>query len=58
LEFLNPYVKTLNAGFVRVLERFEKLLKLKIPFSRTWNVLEKNGFSNGYGNVLGFLGKF
>jgi len=28
-------------------------------FSRTWKVLENEGYSNGYGNVMDFcLGKF
>ena len=33
------------ARSVRVLESFGHLSKLKLPFSRTWKVLEKRGFS-------------
>ena len=29
---------------MRVLESFRQLWKLKMPFSRTWKVLEKRGF--------------
>ena len=46
--------KTKYAGSVRVLESFGKLWKLIMQFSRTWRVLEKRGFQNGYGKVLEF----
>ena len=47
-------------GFVRVLESFGKLWKLKMPFSKRRKGLEKKeGFQNGYGKVLDvYLKKF
>ena len=34
----------LGTGSARVLESFEKLWNLKMPFSRTWNVTERDDF--------------
>ena len=50
----------IGPGSVRVLESFGRLWEFKMPFSRTWIVLEKrNDIQNGYGKVLDFcLQKF
>ena len=34
-----------NTGFVRALESFVKLWKLKMPFPRTWKILENEMIS-------------
>ena len=49
----------LNRIKIRVRKGFGELRKLILSFSKTWKVLEKRSFYDGYGKVLGFcLGKF
>ena len=43
------------AEFVRILESFGKLWKLKMPFSRTWKFLERRGFTKWLWKSFGFL---
>ena len=55
--YLYFFKHIMDTGFVLVLESFAKLWKLIIPYSRTWEVLEKG--SKRLWKSFGFLcGKF